>query len=150
MNYEIRTLTDRFFDGDTTLAEEQHLYELYRSAETLPDDLAPLREMMLDLAALRQPHTTGTESRVSHGHTLRRPATWRWLSMAASLLLLFALGSAWYAHRQQDELVAYVYGHRTTDREVVMQEVQQALASLADDEATIAMETQMKEMFTEE
>ena len=46
---EIRTLTERFFDGLTTLAEERRLYELYGEAEGLPADLLPLREMMLDL-----------------------------------------------------------------------------------------------------
>ena len=49
---EIRTLTERFFNGDTTLAEERRLYQLYSEAETLPADLLPLREMMLDLGRL--------------------------------------------------------------------------------------------------
>ena len=49
---EIRTLTERFFDGKTTLAEERRLYQLYSEAESLPADLALLREMMLDLETL--------------------------------------------------------------------------------------------------
>ena len=49
---EIRMLTKRFFDGETTLAEERRLYELYRSEESLPADLKPLREMMLDMGNL--------------------------------------------------------------------------------------------------
>ena len=35
---EIRMLTKRFFDGETTLEEERRLYELYRSGESLPED----------------------------------------------------------------------------------------------------------------
>ena len=54
---EIRTLTERFFDGDTTLAEERRLYELYSEAEGLPADLLPLREMMLDLGRLEAEKT---------------------------------------------------------------------------------------------
>ena len=46
---EIRTLTERFFNGETTLAEERRLYQLYSEAETLPADLEELREMMADL-----------------------------------------------------------------------------------------------------
>ena len=49
---EIRMLTKRFFDGETTLKEERRLYELYRSEESLPADLKPLREMMLDMGNL--------------------------------------------------------------------------------------------------
>ena len=49
---EIRTLTERFFNGETTLAEERRLYQLYSEAETLPADLEELREMMADLGAL--------------------------------------------------------------------------------------------------
>ena len=49
---EIRMLTKRFFDGETTLEEERRLYELYRTEESLPADLMPLREMMRDMSNL--------------------------------------------------------------------------------------------------
>ena len=49
---EIRTLTERFFNGETTLAEERRLYQLYSEAESLSADLEELREMMADLGAL--------------------------------------------------------------------------------------------------
>ena len=49
---EIRTLTERFFNGETTLAEERRLYQLYSEAESLPADLEELREMMADLGEL--------------------------------------------------------------------------------------------------
>ncbi|MBR5697857.1 MAG: hypothetical protein IKX44_04440 [Prevotella sp.] len=146
--YDIRTLTERFFDGETTLAEEQRLYELYRQAESLPADLLPFREMMLDLETLPQ---SSQEEGVSTPLLCREGqgrGSHMWLSLAASLLLFFTLGSMWYGYQRQNECVAYVYGERVTDRELVMQEMQTAMVSLASDDATATMEQQMKELFS--
>ena len=49
----IRTLTDRFFDGTTTLEEEQELYDYYRREQALHADLVPMRRMFLDFAAVQ-------------------------------------------------------------------------------------------------
>jgi len=171
---EIRTLTERFFNGDTTLAEERRLYELYSDAEGLPADLLPLREMMLDLGRLDAeiPSTQIPTPNPSRGEGSLKSlpadnATYKtsqtplpsggvgggylgvWLSLAASLLLLFTLGSMWYGYERQNECVAYVYGERVTDRELVMHEMHTAMTSLATDDATATMEQQMKELFAE-
>lgn len=148
---EIRTLTERFFDGETSLAEERRLYQLYSEAKTLPADLEALREMMLDLGRLdaqiptlsTQIPTPNPSGGVGGGYL------GVWLSLAASLLLLFTLGSMWYGYERQNECVAYVYGERVTDRELVMHEMQTAMTSLAADDATATMEQQMKELFAE-
>ena len=50
MNNElkIRTLVERFFDGETTLGEEHELYNYFsQEPAALPEDLRPLREMFL-------------------------------------------------------------------------------------------------------
>ena len=173
---EIRTLTERFFDGETSLAEERRLYQLYSEAKTLPADLEALREMMLDLGRLdAQIPTLSTQIPTRNpsrgeGSLKSLPAdnaTYKtnqtslpsggvgggylgvWLSLAASLLLLFTLGSMWYGYERQNECVAYVYGERVTDRELVMHEMQTAMTSLAADDATATMEQQMKELFAE-
>lgn len=134
---EIRTLTERFFNGETTLAEERRLYQLYSEAEALPADLEELREMMEDLGELSNRPTSPS----------RRG--WGWVSIAASLLLFFTLGSMWYGNHWKNECVAYVYGERVTDRELVMHEMQTAMVSLTADDATATMEQQMKELFSE-
>ena len=41
---KIRTLTERFFDGETSLAEEQELYRLYREGD-VPEDLLQYKEL---------------------------------------------------------------------------------------------------------
>lgn len=149
---EIRTLTDRFFDGTTTIQEEKRLYELYRTEE-LPDDLAPFREMMLDFASLSE-NATSTEkvSSVSEKTAIEKPTKSRFvriLAIAASLLLLIGAGAIWYDFDKQNECVAYVYGKRTTDRDIVIREMQTAMAAIANDEAAKTAEEQLKELFSE-
>lgn len=166
---EIRTLTERFFNGETTLAEERRLYQLYSEAETLPADLEELREMMADLGELSKrptpqplPKERGVITHrnqkdillpsIQGGAGSGSSPSGRgrgWMAIAASLLLFFTLGSMWYGYQQKNECVAYVYGERVTDRELVMHEMQTAMASLTTDDATATMEQQMKELFSE-
>lgn len=152
---EIRMLTKRFLDGETTLEEERRLYELYRSGDSLPPDLLPLREMMLDMDSLLLDKKD--EKRISFNgegnkNSLDKNKRWwadRILAIAASLLLLFSVGMVYYNYARQNECVAYVYGEKVTDDEIVLHEMQSAMASFTTDDATIAMEQQMKEMFND-
>ena len=48
---EIRELTDRFFEGTTTLEEERRLYDFFRQKD-IPQDLEPYKDMFLDFSAL--------------------------------------------------------------------------------------------------
>lgn len=49
---QAKTLTDKFFNGDTSVREEAALYEYYSSAD-VAEELLPLRRMFLDFAALQ-------------------------------------------------------------------------------------------------
>ena len=151
---EIRMLTKRFFDGETTLKEEQRLYELYQSEESLPADLKPLREMMLDmgnlLLAKKEEKSLSFNGEREKTHLPINNKRWsNILAIAASLLLLFTIGTVWYNYQRQNECVAYIYGERVTDHDVVIHEMQSAMASLTVDDATITMEQQMKELFND-
>lgn len=152
---EICMLTKRFFDGETTLKEERRLYELYRSEESLPTDLIPFREMMLDMGNLMVAKKDDMSSSLSGEREMTQFANNnRWwskkiLAIAASLLLLFTIGTIWYNYQCENECVAYIYGVRVTDHDVVIHEMQSAMASLAADDATAAMEQQMKELFND-
>ena len=139
----IRTLTDRFFDGTTTLEEEQELYDYYRREQALPTDLAQLRQLFLDFAAVQFADEPAAERQA--------PAPRRWLrwAVAACAALLIAAGAAvWLNSGQQgdDECVAYIYGERTTDRDVVLGEMQKTMAAVADD-GSDEVEEQLKMMF---
>ena len=139
----IRTLTDRFFDGTTTLEEEQELYDYYRREQALPADLAQLRRLFLDFAAVQFADEPAAERQA--------PAPRRWLrwAVAACAALTIAAGAAvWLNSGQQgdDECVAYIYGERTTDRDVVLGEMQKTMAAVADD-GSDEVEEQLKMMF---
>ena len=72
----IRTLTERFFLGETTLSEEQQLYAYFRQEPAaLPEDLRPLRSMFLDLAAVQSVAALQQQTQRPPGSGLRRWAT---------------------------------------------------------------------------
>lgn len=143
----IRTLADRFFSGQTTLDEEEQLYAYFsREPADLPADLRPLRQLFLDLAAVRSVATASQQPRPQ-----RRPR--RWLLAAAAVavvlvggaLLLFSRSAP--AAADDEELVAYIYGQRTTDRNVVLGEMEHTLATLTTGEEHV-VEEQLKAMFS--
>ena len=168
----IRTLTDRFFDGDTTPEEEQELYDFYRQ-DSIPEDLRPNQELFRDLAALA---TLAPSERVGAGPVparnsgsvpARKSAPARglshrrrlWLPAAAVAVVLTVGGvMVWRAgpgsaptwqdrHQPDDECVAYIYGQRVTDREVVFGEMQKTMTAMTADGGD-AVEEQLKAMFS--
>lgn len=133
----IRTLTEKFFDGDTTPEEEQELYEFYRQ-DDIPEDLRSNRELFRDLSALTTLKPT-TNQRRHH---------W-WIAAAAVALLLIVGGTTLYNYQREDECVAYIYGERVTDRDVVLGEMQKTMTALTADGSDV-VEEQLKAMFGNE
>ena len=144
----IRTLTDKFFNGDTTLEEEQELYDFYRQ-EDIPEDMHADRELFRDLTALttytsiRGIEADATPAR-SFSLDLRRKR-W-WLSAAAVAVLLIVGGTALYHYQRENECVAYIYGERVTDRDVVLGEMQKTMTAMTADGSDV-VEEQLKAMF---
>ena len=133
----IRTLTDRFLEGETTLEEERELYAFYRSGE-VPDDLLSLRPLFVGLEEI-QLETLSITSKKKKGD-------WRtWVVIAASVLVLFLLGGSFLWQQQQNECVAYAYGERITDRDMIMQELEYSLGTMTEGQTDI--ENQLNEMF---
>lgn len=144
---KIRTLLDRFFDGETTLSEEQELYAFFREASDLPDDLASLRPMFLAYDAI-QPVALSTQQ-------TKRPTRRRWLpwAVAAAVTVLLLGGAALLFNRSQtsvsdegEELIAYIYGQRTTDPDVVLAEMQTTMIAMQGNGSDV-VEDQLKAMF---
>ena len=140
----IRTLTDRFFDGKTTVEEEQELYDYYRREQALPSDLVQLRQLFLDFAAVQ----FADEQAV----IASKPRRWlRWAVAACAALLIAAGTAVWLNNGRQgeEECVAYIYGKRTTDRDVVLSEMLKTMAVVTDD-GSDEVEEQLKMMFGNE
>ena len=139
MNNElkIRTLTERFLDGATTLEEEQWLYDCYRKGE-VPDDLLPLRSVFLGLDAI---------SLQENEKAIEKKFPWHRLVAAVITVLIILTGGIVYNHyQQQEECVAYIYGEKCTDRQVVMEELQRGITEMATVE-TVSVEQQLNDLF---
>ena len=150
----IRTLTDKFFDGGTTPEEEQELYDFYRQ-DDIPEDLRTNQELFMDLAALA---TLAPSNRVGTGpvpaRTLVPHRRW-WIAAAAAFAAVMIVGGGmiWRAGTgtsstrwDEDECVAYIYGQRVTDRDVVLNEVQNTMTAMTADGSDV-VEEQLKAMF---
>jgi len=158
----IRTLTDKFFDGDTTPEEEQELYEYYRQpCEQIPDDLHSNCELFRDLAALgsltpstlHPPLSTihHSPSTIYHSlstihHSLSTHRYRWWFAAAAVALVLLVGGATLYHYQSENECVAYIYGERVTDRDVVLGEMQKTMTAMTADGSDV-VEEQLKAMF---
>ena len=133
----IRTLTDRFLEGETTLEEERELYAFYRSEE-VPDDLLSLRPLFVGLEEIQLETPSITPK--------KKKGDWRkWVMIAASVLVLFLLGGSFLWQQQQNECVAYVYGERVTDRDLIMQELERSIGTMTEGQNDI--ENQLNDMF---
>lgn len=133
----IRTLTDRFLEGETTLEEERELYAFYRSEE-VPDDLLSLRPLFVGLEEIQLETPSITPK--------KKKGDWRkWVMIAASVLVLFLFGGSFLWQQQQNECVAYVYGERVTDRDLIMQELERSIGTMTEGQNDI--ENQLNDMF---
>lgn len=144
MNNElkIRTLVERFFDGETTLGEEHELYNYFsQEPAALPEDLRPLREMFLGFDAVQSVAVVQQQT----GQRERRWITWAAAAVAALLIGGAATLSILKA-QADDEYVAYIYGERVTDREIVLSEMHKTMAAISNDGSDI-VEEQLKSMF---
>ena len=75
----IRRLVERFFDGDTSPAQEQAIYDYYATHQGLPDDLERYRPMFGWYSAMSSP--------------VRRRRPWpRFAGIAAALAVLVVVG----------------------------------------------------------
>jgi hypothetical protein len=112
---DIQTLIERFLEGETSNAEEQTLYRYFESGEVDPA-LEKYREMFKWYAAGMPEDSSIPVNRGGGGLRARSPehlrsarSQWvRWLSIAASLLLLVGVGlGLWHYQQQQEEYALY-------------------------------------------
>lgn len=130
---QAKTLTDKFFNGGTSVREEVALYEYY-SSEDVDKELLPLRRMFLDFAALQAEGVVAATARRNVATPWRQKGAgqrqyWR-MAVAAAAVMLIIIGVGALAYGGNDEYEMTVYGRRCTDKEAVMGEVRHDMAGL--------------------
>ena len=111
-------LIDKFFEGATTLSEEQQLYDYFTSANVGPE------LMFLDMCQLQGCEPT-PKAQVA---TLKPRRRWRRIAAAAALVATAGIiATLWFSQRNTSDYEIVAYGVRQTDRETVMNEVERTL-----------------------
>ncbi len=110
----IEKLLDRYFEGETTLMEEQQLRDFFQH-ESVPPHLAPYAAMFKGFAKAQQ-ETSSRE--VSLPESIQKRSVWIW-SIAASFVVALGIGSMLYfqndglSPEQQEALAAYQEAKKT-------------------------------------
>ncbi len=133
-------LIARYFEGKTSDEEEQLLRRFLASPESASPRYDDIRAVMGFFAVGRALHAYSVQPQKRRRAVL--------MKVAASLLLLLTVGTSWWAiDNHRNVCVAYINGQRITDREIVMQQVEQSLATVSRNHDQPSVEQQLSDMF---
>jgi len=139
--HHIRLLTEHFFDGATSLQEEQELYDFYdQHSERLPEDLEANREIIMGFGAIcfkevnqAPKDSEGKVSEDSSNH-LRTKFLRIMIGIAAILLLCFGITTVIHLNASQELARNYegsymiVNGQRIDDLSRIKPNIERALS----------------------
>lgn len=141
---EVKKLTDRYMDGNTTLSEEQLIYDYFLNAD-VDAELLPMRDFfvgMAKLSAIGSEKSKSADTSESDGTAQivdfpRKKMRQVWLAVA-SVAALFVLTFAGYNAymKSQSELYSEIYegsyvivdGERNDNINEIRPQIEQALA----------------------
>lgn len=155
----IEQLIERFFDGATTLAEEDRLYRFFAS-DSVPEELEQYREMFLDFGAMPFDDASGTDAGAVAGvemaasEVVARPLVVRmWHYVAAAVAAVFIVGGIILANdmlERRDLEARYggsyvvVNGKRVDDLKKILPQIESTLHSAEMLESRVDAETTIK------
>lgn len=147
---------DRFFEGMTTLEEEQQLYDFFRR-ENIPQDLKPYKDMFLDFsnlaltereASILTSGTTDTSGKISPVHPRKVRHIWLKYSMETAAIILLAILIGWGSNIRKERQLATLYegsymivnGKRTDNLTRIRPEIERILAEAQKIEENLSAE----------
>ena len=138
-------LIQRYFEAETTEAEENELRSFLSTSPGLDSRYDEVRAVMGYLAVGRSLNKKKMARRPS-----RMIRTMRHVGVAASLALMIGFVSFYWSDLISDRefYVAYVDGNKITDRTIVSQLMQESFAGVGIGETESDAEAQLLEMFT--
>jgi hypothetical protein len=117
--HNIEILIEKYFQGETSIAEENQLKDYFASAD-VAQHLVQYKPMFAYFTFARDEKT---DIQIPLQSKKRRNVAW--LSIAASVVVLFGVGFAWFNNNQPEDL-------GTCDNpEIAFRETQKALALLS-------------------
>lgn len=151
-------LTDKFFEGKTTLSEEQELYAYFLSSEVCPK-LMPLRQMFLDMSQMQgmelvpgleaaqnqQQSQTQQQSQKARVVSINAWQRWRRVAIAATVMAIVGITATLWMSRGNNDYEMMAYGQRLNNREAVMHEVERTLSNAKSGAPNVGAE--LKEAF---
>lgn len=163
-NNRIKELTDRFFEGETTVKEERELYALYLK-EDIPEELEEYREMFRDFSAIitteeekilcpstAHPVQESLPTNTHHPSVLKRKTRhklfWPYISGVAAVLIA-AIGISLSLNRQEEARLSKLYGGsymiingtKIDKLTRIHTDIEQVLSEAAEMEQTLSTET---------
>jgi hypothetical protein len=124
----IRELLDLYFEGQTTLMQEQELRCYFASATDLAADLMPYKAMFAAFDSVKEQRPTAVVAKKSRS----------WVGVVigsvATVAACLALGLfVWAGDKSEQQIVCYIDGEQITDTEVAVAEAQRMLGSVNED-----------------
>ena len=132
-----KTLEERYFDGLTTEEEERLLRQFLATEMAQTEDFEELRAVMGYLAVGK------AERKQKQIPLWRSPKVLKW-SAAACFFILGGIGI--YHLQSRTTYIAYVDGHRTTNKMEVIAQMHSVMADINADTPTSTMEASMSDL----
>lgn len=143
---DIRTLIDKYLDGQTSLAEERAIAEYFARESEPAADLLPIKAMFEAMAELRsvapevQPESESPTVDLSATKSASRSRGSRWISLGIGLGIAASLAIGLFTtinHKQPTEvdttpaMICYIDGERIDDIDKAYTETDRILSSVA-------------------
>lgn len=129
---ETEQLIERYLAGETTPEEERQL-ALEVSRPDAPEDWRIIAEMLGTLTTDEVLYDQMMEARHAATKTKTRLMSMKWVWTAAACLVAVAITVPLVWSRQSTpDVVAYVYGQKVTDEDVVMEMMASTMADVLD------------------
>lgn len=130
-----KDLAARYFEAETTPAEEQELANFLTTPASQDKEFDEIRAVMSYL-------TTG---RIYHR---KRKSSTFWYAAAAAVIGLLLTTTVWQLTEKRNICVAYIYGERCTDTEIVLAEAMKSIGKVQHEahEETL-LEEQLSDIF---
>lgn len=143
MEFErIKILVDKYFDGITSLEEEQELADYFAMSDTIPEEYLSVKAMFEafgKMSCIKSSAEINTPEKRGRRVALNR--RW-WTGVAASVVLIMGISIAILNSRNTDvehvktptpEFVCHINGVRVEDEQLAYAEMDRILANVSND-----------------